>query len=286
MFQPNEDIRLSGHVSWVGSSSAEVVVWLEQKYFEKWQKITRALFVIAARDPCNRGSAPINPLKPASEEEEKILSGGLARKKQRLLNKNKSLRKVIPTDIEQRLIHDLFLRTMPIDEVSLTRRVLPKNCLWMEACTLSNIIFSHPENRNLHHKVFGGFIMRQATELSWVLAFLFSKYRPELKHISDINFHKAIDVNSLIRMTAHVVYTEKHFVQISVYAETFDGTSGDVSTTNEFHFTYVIPEIVPEVLPRTYHEAMMYLDGKRHFMEVMEDQNKIEDSSLTHRSKL
>lgn len=276
--QPNEDIRLSGHVSWVGTSSVEVVVWLEQKHYENWQKLTRALFVMAARDPCNLGPAPINPLKPANAEEEKIFSGGLARKKQRLLNKNISLRKVIPTDHEQKIIHDLFLRTMPIDEVSLTRRVLPKNSVWMENCTLSNIIFSQPENRNLHNKVFGGFIMRQATELSWACAYLFSKYRPELKHISDIHFHKPIDVNSLIRMNAHVVYTEMHYVQISVYAETFDGISGDVNTTNEFHFTYVIPENVPHVMPKTYHEAIMYLDGKRHFTKVLNEQNHVQDS--------
>lgn len=236
---------------------------------------------MAARDPCNRGSAPVNPIKPANAEEEAILSGGHARKKQRLLNKNKSLRKVIPSDIEQKIIHDLFLRTLPVDEVSLTKRVLPMNCVWMENSTLSNIIFSHPENRNLHNKVFGGFIMRQAAELSWALAFLFSKYRPELKYISDINFHKPIDVNSLIRMTAHVVYTEMQYVQISVYAETFNGTPGEVNTTNEFHFTYVIPEIVPEVLPRTYYEAMMYLDGKRHFIEALNEQNQVQDSSFS-----
>lgn len=236
---------------------------------------------MAARDPCNRGPAPINPIKPANEEEENILSGGLVRKKQRLLSKNKSLRKVIPTDIEQKTVHDLFLRTMPLDEVTLTKGILPKSCIWMENCTLSNIIFSHPENRNLHNKVFGGFIMRQATELSWVLALLFSKYRPELKHISDINFHKPIDVNSLIRMNAYVVYTQMQYVQISVYAETFNGNTGDVNTTNEFHFTYIIPEIVPEVVPRTYHEAMMYLDGKRHFMEVFNEENQLKDSSVT-----
>lgn len=268
-------------MSWVGSSSVEVVVWLEQMKNEKWKKITRALFVMAARDPCSRGPAPVNPIKPANTEEQNILSGGLARKKRRLANKNKSLTKVIPTDIEQKIIHDLFLRTMPSDEVSLSKRVLPQNCLWMEKCTLSNIIFSHPENRNLHNKVFGGFIMRQATELSWVLAYMFAKSRPELKHISDINFHKSIDVNSLIQMKAHVVYTQMHYVQISVYAETLNATTGSLSTTNEFHFTYILPDLAPEVLPKTYHEAMMYLDGKRHFMEVIDVQNQIVESPIT-----
>lgn len=43
------DIRLSGHVSWVGKSSIEVVVWLEQKRVGKWRKLTRALFLMAAR---------------------------------------------------------------------------------------------------------------------------------------------------------------------------------------------------------------------------------------------
>lgn len=74
--QRDQDIRLSGHVSWVGKSSVEVVVWLEQKLHGVWRKLTRALFVMVARNATNTAAAILNPLAPASPEEKKIYEGG------------------------------------------------------------------------------------------------------------------------------------------------------------------------------------------------------------------
>lgn len=54
----------------------EVVVWLEQKVMGKWRKLTRALFLIACRNATNTQAAIANPLKPATEEEQKIYAGG------------------------------------------------------------------------------------------------------------------------------------------------------------------------------------------------------------------
>lgn len=185
---------------------------------------------------------------------------------------------------EQSIIHDLFLRTVNMNDISLKKRVLPAGCVWMDSCTLSNLIFSHPENRNLHNTVFGGFIMRQAVELSWALGYLFCKNRPVLKSMSDISFNKPIGVNSLIRMHAHVVFTQLLYYQITVYVEALDATSGVESTTNMFHFTFEGPQLVQEVFPSSYHEAMMYIDGRRHFLNVLVDQSK--ENTFSINSKL
>ncbi|XP_031344032.1 acyl-coenzyme A thioesterase 9, mitochondrial-like isoform X1 [Photinus pyralis] len=273
--QPNEDIRLSGHVSWVGTSSMEVVVWLEQKSHGVWRKLTRALFLIAARDPMAQKAAVINPLIATTDEEREILAGGETRKKQRKLEQSQHLTKVIPDAEEQSIIHGLFVRS--VDEVSLKSRKLPAGCVWMEDCTLSNIIFSHPEDRNLHHKVFGGFLMRQAMELSWALGYIFSKYRPALKSISNISFNRPVDVSSLIRMHAYVVFTQLQYIQVTVYAECWDSGSGMTATSNTFHFTYEVPDQVPEVFPRSYQDAMMYIDGRRHFYNVMTSNDNVND---------
>lgn len=259
-------------------------MWLEQKSFGDWRRLTRALFLMAARDPTNTRAAFVNPLEPANEREEEILTGGEARKKRRIQLQSQLLTRVIPNADEQKIIHDFFLRTVSLNEINLKKRVLPTGSVWMESCTLSNIIFSHPENRNLHNTVFGGFIMRQATELSWALGYLFTKCRPVLKSISDISFHRPISVNSLIRMHAHVVFTQMQFYQVTVYVESLDSTSGVEATTNMFHFTYEVPQLVPEVFPSTYHEAMMYIDGRRHFLNVFNDINKV--VGLTMDSKL
>ncbi|CAH0558075.1 unnamed protein product [Brassicogethes aeneus] len=248
----------------------EVVVWLEQKLHGSWHRITRALFLIAARDPTNTRSALVNPLEPADERERSILAGGESRKTARMKLQAQHVSKVIPNEEEQRIIHNLYTNTVDVKEGSLTRRVLPPSTEWMSNCTLSNVIFSHPEDRNLHNTVFGGFIMRNASELAFILGFRFSRYRPMMKSISDINFQRPIAVNSLIQMHAHVVFTQLQYMQIIVYVETYDPINGRSDTTNTFHFTFQVPEIVREVLPLTYHEAMMYIDGRRHFQDVLE----------------
>lgn len=267
--KPEDDIRISGHVSWVGRSSMEIVVWLDQSMHGTWHRITQALFLIAARDPTNTKAAIVNPLVPANDREKEIFSGGEKRKQNRMELEKQHLLKVIPDQTEQKIIHDLYLRTKIDKDVSLKKVVLPSDGVWMEDCVLSNTFLGQPENRNLHNTVFGGFIMRQAAELSWVCGYKFSKYRPKAKSISDINFNRPIAVNSLIHMHASVVYTQMQFIQITVYVETFDPNTGRGDTTNTLHLTYEVPEMVKQVYPRTYQEAMMYIDGRRHFFEVM-----------------
>ncbi|XP_070499028.1 acyl-coenzyme A thioesterase 9, mitochondrial-like [Chironomus tepperi] len=268
--KPDADIRLSGHVSWVGKSSVEVVVWLEQRRTGKWRKITRALFLMAARDPCNIKAAVVNPLVPGNDEEKRILEGGESRKKRRQAIQQFDLLKTEPNAYETKLIHDLFIKTIDTKSKAFNKRILPPGCIWMEDADLNNIIFSHPEDRNNHNKIFGGFLMRHALELSWALGYSFSKRRPKLEHISDINFIKPVDVSSLISMSAHVLYTELNYMEIVVIAEVFDPVSGSQSTTNSFYFTYSVADTLPQVIPKTYHEAIWYIDGRRKFRHIMD----------------
>ncbi|KAG5675080.1 hypothetical protein PVAND_005012 [Polypedilum vanderplanki] len=268
--KPDADIRLSGHVSYVGKSSIEVVVWLEQKRVGKWRKLTRALFLMAARDPTNTRAAIVNPLVPANEEEQKIFDGGEVRKKRRSTFQKTDLHKTEPNPFETKLIHDMFIKTIDMGSKAFNKRILPSNCVWMEDVDMSNIIFSQPEDRNNHNKIFGGFLMRNALELSWALAHSFSKRRPKLLHISDIYFIKPVEVSSLISMSAHVLYTELNYMEIVVIAEVFDPVSGSQSTTNQFYYTYSIADTLPQVLPKTYHEAIWYIDGRRKFRNVMD----------------
>uniref|UniRef100_T1H3X4 HotDog ACOT-type domain-containing protein n=1 Tax=Megaselia scalaris TaxID=36166 RepID=T1H3X4_MEGSC len=142
------DIRLSGHVSWVGRSSMEVVVWLEQEFEGKYKKITRALFLMAARNATNTGPAPINPLVPGNDKEKEILAGGEKRKQLRLESQNQSLLKVVPNSYEQALMHDLFIRTTSKETIQLNKRMLPDNSKWMKHCSNSNTIPCFSEYRN------------------------------------------------------------------------------------------------------------------------------------------
>lgn len=172
---------------------------------------------------------------------------------------------------------------------SFNLRTIPSGAVWMEDAQLSNVIYSHPEDRNAHNAVFGGFLMRQALELSWACAYQFSKYRPKLEHISDIAFHRPVPVSSLLKMHAHVIFTDMNYMEVVVVNETFDAVSGENTTTNVFYYTYSTLERVPQVIPKTYHEAMWYLDGRRKFNAAMgldgqHQDTKIESLSSPHQT--
>ena len=268
----DQDIRLSGHVSWVGKSSIEVVVWLEQKRVGKWRKLTRALFLMAARDPTNSRASVVNALEPRNEEEKQILAGGENRKKRRQAIQQFDLLKTEPNTFETRLIHDLFIRTIDTKSKAFNKRILPPGSVWMEDADLSNIIFSHPEDRNNHNKIFGGFLMRHGLELSWALAYTFTKRRPKLEYMSDISFIRPVDVSSLINMQAHVLYTELNYMVIVVLAEVLDPITGEMTTSNSFYYTYSVSDALPQLYPKTYHEAIYYIDGRRKFKKMIDDQ--------------
>lgn len=157
----------------MGKTSIEVVVWLEQKLLGQWQKLTRAVFLMAARSATNHEAAIVNPLAPGTEEEKTIFAGGENRKKRRKQTQKESLFLQEPNDFEQALIHKIFMRTIDLNTRVFNSRFIPPHCVWMEDATMSTMIISHPEDRNAHNAVFGGFLMRHALELSWALAYQF-----------------------------------------------------------------------------------------------------------------
>ncbi|XP_075217761.1 acyl-coenzyme A thioesterase 9, mitochondrial-like isoform X2 [Lycorma delicatula] len=263
--KPNQDIRVCGHVSWVGSSSVEVTVWLEQNVYNTWVNMVKALFLMAVRNSTNTKGSFVNRITPANEEEKLIVMEAESRSKQRSSEVKMSLLKEPPTEEEKYIIHDMFLKTSDLRDVTLSRKILVENSKWMKDTELSNVLFSHPEDRNLHNKVFGGFLMRQALELAFMTAFVHCKLRPKLVYSSGITFHHPVDVGSLLQMSGKVTYTENRFMQITIYAEVLDPFTSKLTTTNVFHYTYESSNIVPSVFPATYSEAMMYIDSRRHF---------------------
>ena len=60
--QANQDVKMMGHVTWVGRSSVEATLQLFQLRDGDWVHVTEATFVMVVRDPINKGSSFVNPL--------------------------------------------------------------------------------------------------------------------------------------------------------------------------------------------------------------------------------
>jgi len=267
--QIDHDVRLSGYASYVGKSSMEVTMKMDQNENGTWKQVLHAIFVLAARDPRTKRSAAMNPLVAMTEEDKKIIEQGKLNRQRRLTEQDKSLFKTPPNIPESALIHDLFLKTITPGTALFRTRSLMENSIWMDDTSLQNVIICHPEQRNLYNKIFGGYLMRKSFELGWTSATLFAKQPIGILAVDDIMFQKPVEIGSLLFLSSMVVYVEKDKIQTRVHAEVVDAATGKRETTNIFYFVFTIKgnkqeKPLTNIVPRTYAEAMMYLDGKRH----------------------
>jgi acyl-coenzyme A thioesterase 9 len=69
----------------------EITVWLEQFAHGHWEKMTRALFLMAARNSTNDSPAFINSLVPENEKEKEVLLGGESKNTNLILQKSRKI---------------------------------------------------------------------------------------------------------------------------------------------------------------------------------------------------
>ncbi|CAL1538807.1 unnamed protein product [Lymnaea stagnalis] len=266
---PFKDIYLKGQVTWVGRSSMECTMHLEQEFDGALQKVITAKYLFVARNPETDTAGVVNPLDPQTPEEIELFQLGEESKKTRQREGVKSLLKTPPTEDERLTIHDLFLSTVDLKAGTFKIRVKPENTVWMDETIKKSLIICHPEQRNLYNKIFGGFLMRKAYELAWANASIYANTRPNMcKIVDDIVFKRPVEIGSLLFLSsqASIVYTKGSDIQVHVHAEVVDPEKGTRETTNDFHFTFDtgVPNL-PRVMPKTYAESMLFLVGKRHY---------------------
>jgi acyl-coenzyme A thioesterase 9 len=272
-----EDLKLSGHVAYVGTSSMEVFVKLETTPNYNSSAIEASAFppqdfiaeptdntVLFARitfvavDSITGKSVPVNPLVARNEKEKKIFDYAQDCKSRKKLVGQSSLAKVPPTTEERLTIHDIYMKYQDKKE--------EKNAVWMEDTKLQSVLLMQPQDRNIHNKVFGGYLMKSAYELAHATGTLFAKSPVSLLASDEIVFKKPVPVGSLLNLSSKVIHSQEHdgSFQVSVTAEVTDVESNITDTTNTFHFTLAAQNNkVPKVLPRTYAESMVYLEGQR-----------------------
>ncbi|XP_016070875.1 PREDICTED: acyl-coenzyme A thioesterase 9, mitochondrial isoform X2 [Miniopterus natalensis] len=284
---PEQDIKLSGHVSWVGKTSMEVKMQMFQPsaksckfttfsnspgsflplalgpcsvqaltasglHGSEFSPVLEATFVMVARDSENKGSAFVNPLILEGPEEEALFRQGELNKGRRVAFSSMSLLKMAPSAEERMTIHEMFLNTLDQKTISFQSRVLPPNAVWMEHSKLKSLEICHPQERNIFNRIFGGFLMRKAYELGWATACNFGGSRPFVVAVDDIMFQKPVEVGSLLFLSAQVCFTQGKYMQVRVHSEVASLHNREHTTTNVFHFTFMSENEVPLVFPRTY----------------------------------
>ncbi|GJJ77586.1 acyl-coenzyme A thioesterase 9 [Entomortierella parvispora] len=271
------DLRLSGHVTYVGYSSMEVFMKMEEMSAEGPSKhgdtILVARFTMVARDALTGKAAQVNPLLLQNDTEKKLFQMGEEHKARKRLAADSALTKRPPTQEERLLIHDLYLEYSKYDDPHLKVKT-PDDVEWMEDTKMAAIQIMQPQDRNIHDKIFGGYLMRLAYELAFCNASVFIKSRPLFLSLDDISFRKPVPIGTFLALDSQIVFAEggdSHSFEVMVKADVLDIQAGTRETTNTFWFTFMDPKegygATPKIMPRTYAESMLYLEGKRRRME-------------------
>jgi len=277
----DRDIVLIGHVTYVGKSSAEVGIRMEQEDGETGNRkhVCEARFVMAARDAASgTKSAPINPLNLTSREEKHLYDLGESNIRHRAKHNQDSLFETPPTKKENEIIHKMFLSTIDHRARSFSARVKPENSAWMMDSKLKSVLLCEPKHRNDYNKVFGGLIMEKCMDLALTNTYNYTgcDAAPVCSHVDDVAFLKPVEIGDLMFFHSQVVFTHENKVQTRVSAEVKNKIDKNLKLTNVLQITWELPERVPAVVPKSYHEAMAYLTGRRHFMIGLENQGLLE----------
>ncbi|KAJ3155270.1 Acyl-coenzyme A thioesterase 9, mitochondrial [Geranomyces michiganensis] len=285
----DKDIRISGHVSWVGSSSMAVSCWVETVEDDAaistgpdgepstfalgkpaaerrvpGRPILAAKFTMVARDPVTGRAAKINQLKLDTENDRKLFRIGAAHRAQVIADKQFDLSSTPPTFEEMSLVHSLYSEYIQYLDPSFNKQK-PSSVVWMKDTIQQTLVLCHPQSRNIHGNIFGGFLLRLAFELAHATSLLFAGTPVHFVALDDITFRKPVHVSDILALTAQVTYSAppSRGFQVKVRANVLNAIEGTQDTTNEFHFTFEADKDVPRIMPRSYDESMRYIEGKR-----------------------
>ncbi|KAI7836532.1 hypothetical protein COHA_009597 [Chlorella ohadii] len=241
-----QDMKLTGRVVWTGSSSMDIQIDLEQA----GQRQLTALFTFVARDVLTNKSHPITPLAPRTKPDQERFC-----ERQRAAQQRRAARQAAAGGGGQlhRALHSLRpeaerwaeqLLATAKNKQDLPALVAPHTLLMSEA-SHSNVFVCQPQNRNVHGRVFGGFLMRRAFELAHATTYLFAGCRPLAVEVEEVTFKRPVNVGDLIKFRSQVLHTwvspdqpDQGMAYVQVQASVTQPEKRQSVTTNTFDFIF------------------------------------------------
>ncbi|GAA5908719.1 uncharacterized protein JCM6883_004150 [Sporobolomyces salmoneus] len=260
------DLRLAAHVAYATESSLEVFVRLSTitKTPSESRTILIGRFTMVCRSS-KGGKHAVPRLIVKGPEEEEMFEMGRELRETKKKRASKSLERRPPTEEEAAMLHDLFLKNAQLYD---RKTATPANILFMADTRIRSANLMHPQYRNLHNKIFGGKLMSTAYETAYSTACLFARSPVTFVALDELQFAQPVEVGSLLVLDSRVTFSsmvgEHKSFHVSVEAATVDLHTGEKKITNTFHFTFSSEKpLERHVLPRTYRQAMQWLDAQR-----------------------
>ena len=255
----DRDLQLLASINWVGRSSIEVGVKISSKEGETWKRVARAYFIMVAR---REGKAePVNSLETVTKVQQRRFRESEQRQHERRSISQTSYLNNTPTADESQILHELFLQIKKGEIAGVP----------MENSIRQSTLLMHPQSRNVHNNIFGGYLMREAFELAWNITYLYCRQKPKFISMDHMYFYKPVEIGSIISFTGTVIYTVEKTLMVEVVTEVIHPKSGETQVTNVCYFTFATLDDsgksrrVPQILPHSYEDGLKYLDGAKRF---------------------
>lgn len=265
------DLRIVGAVAWVGRSSMEIrleVLQSSQDCLDKSDEIALvANFTFVARDPKTGKSALINQISPETAQEKKLWEEAETRNKMRKLKRLEQRKERDSRETEK--INKLLAEGQIFSDMP---ALADRDSMLITDTCLQNAIMCQPQQRNIHGRIFGGFLMRKAFELAFATAYTFAGKAPRFLEVDHVDFVKPVDVGNFLRFKSRVLYTElenpaEPMINIEVVAHVTRPELRSSEVSNKFYFTFTIrPEAMTKglklrnVVPATEEEARVVVE--------------------------
>lgn len=127
----------------------------------------------------------------------------------------------------------------------------------------------YPEQEYVPHRIFGGYIVRRAYELSSICSELVAPDRSVIAAVNRINFFHPVRLGDKLHYTCRVVYTSGSFICVEANIERVSRDRSSKTLSNSCLFTFVNVDKnlqhsqIPPIYPARYSEDARYLAAYR-----------------------
>ena len=156
-----------------------------------------ANFIFVARDYKTNKAALVNRLTPETEQEKILYDGAEARDKVRKMKRGEDKKQSDKSGVnrlETLLSEGRIFCDMPA--------LADRDSILLRDTRLENALICHPQQRNLHGRIFGGFLMHRAFELAFPTAYAFAGIVPSFLEVDRVDFYKPVSTIILSFATA------------------------------------------------------------------------------------
>jgi len=271
----DKNLMINAYPTYSGNSTVEIRTDVYQEHAkDEFKMVASALFLMAARDSTVYSKPYSVPKLNFDEEPDKtscLLRNELAKLNQENRKKmsNTSLFKSPPSEPESLELHEIFLKI----QGNLSEKSPFK---YMRSTRKKKSLLMHSQDRNIHGKIFGGYLMRESIEFAWLIAYTYAEVANlEFQAIDDFNFLTYVDIGSILDFEAMVTYTQGSLIHVRVeaikYPKVLKEGEKETQKCAEMNITFKCPsKVVDPIYPGTYEEAMLYLESKRRVIKQME----------------